>query len=334
VSERVLTLPELNRALLARQLLLERERMPVTRALERVAGLQAQWEPAPALALRTRLDGFDDAQLARALARRSVVRATLMRATIHLVTTRDYARFRPALEPMLDSKWRQYYPRDAEPPGLDGIVERVRAEAAAPRTAAEIQAMFDDDERRLTWFRVRHRVPFVRVDGKYVDARAWLGEEPAPAEDDLSHLVRRYLAAFGPASAADVAAWSGQRVADLRPALDTLPLRRFRDEGGRVLLDLPRAPLPPADTPAPPRLLPRFDNAILSHDDRSRIIAAEHRKRVVRAAEVDAVFLVDGFVAGRWKLVRGKLELDPFAPLRRADVRALENEATRLGARA
>ena len=146
-------------------------------------------------------------------------------------------------------------------------------------------------------------------------------------------LVRRYLAAFGPASRADVSAWSGLRVRDVEPVLEALePLRRFRDERGRELYDLPRAPLPGADTPAPVRLLPRFDNLLLSHHDRNRVIANEHRGDVIDGGWVKAAFLVDGFVAGTWEAEKGRVRLEPFAPLPRTARREAEDEARRLEA--
>jgi hypothetical protein len=146
--------------------------------------------------------------------------------------------------------------------------------------------------------------------------------------------VRRYLAAFGPATRADIAEWSGLRVRDFAPALDALePLRRFRDERGRELIDLPRSPLPAADTPASVRLLPRFDNLVLSHADRTRVISDEHRRVVIHGAGiVEATFLVDGFVAGTWRVEKGRVSLEPFAPLPRTTRRELEDEAARLHA--
>jgi hypothetical protein len=329
----VLTQRELNRALLARQLLLERADLPVVDAVEALAGMQSQWAPAPALGLATRLDRFDPAELEGALERRVLVRGTLMRGTIHLVSARDYVRYRAALEPLLRRKWRQYYPREPEPADLTELLARVAQEAAQPRTAAELQAVAEpDDDRRLRWFRARHEVPLVRAGECYVHAEAWLGRPLEYGDESNRHLVRSYLGAFGPAAPADVAAWSGLQVTELRTALVSLELEHFRDEAGRALVDLPDAPRPPADIPAPPRLLPRFDNLILSHADRTRVIADEHRRRVVRAAEVDAVFLVDGFVAGRWKVERGKLTLDPFVRVPAAARKALEAEAERLAA--
>jgi hypothetical protein len=146
-------------------------------------------------------------------------------------------------------------------------------------------------------------------------------------------LIRRYLGAFGPATRADISEWSGLRVRELEPALDALePLARFRDERGRELLDLPRAPLPGADTPAPVRLMPRFDNLILSHKDRNRVLADEHRRLVIDGGWVKSTFLVDGFVAGTWEVEDGRIRLEPFAPVPRTARRELEREASALEA--
>jgi hypothetical protein len=333
MAERVLSRRELNRALLARQLLLRRERLPVLRVLERLAGLQAQWEPAPAIGLWSRIEGFDRAQLERALARRAAVRATLMRATIHLVSTRDYFRFHPALLPMLRRKWRQHRAERADVPDLEELSARVLAAADEPRSVAELRELVEpDDELGTRWFRVRHHAPFLRVGGDYVAAESWLDGSFGTDEEGLRHLVRRYFAAFGPATAADVAAWSGLQVAELRETLDRLRLQRFRDEQGRLLLDLTQAPLPPQDTPVPPRLLPRFDNLTLSHADRTRVVSDEHRKRIIRAGEVDAVFLVDGFVGGRWRKKGWRIELEPFVSVPRTALQGLQEEAEALSA--
>ena len=337
MSERVLTLRELNRALLARQLLLERARLPVVRTLERVAGLQAQDVVAPFIGLWTRLAGFEREALARALRRRTVVRATLMRGTIHLVSARDYSLFAPALLPMIQTLSQRYL-RDREPVAdVDGLVERALAFARQPRTNAEMREAVGGED---AWWRVRRHALFVNAPGdepwgfartvRLVAADAWLDRPLADPGEGLEHLLRRYLAAFGPAGADDVSAWTGLSQAALRPALERLRLRRLRDERGRLLLDLPSAPLPAADTPAPPRLLPAFDNLVLSHADRTRIISDEHRRAVIRGGLVDAVFLVDGFVAGRWRLERGKVRLEAFQPLPPDVERELRREGERV----
>jgi hypothetical protein len=168
--------------------------------------------------------------------------------------------------------------------------------------------------------------------GTFVPARTWLGADGASGDAAAAALVRSYLAAFGPASRADIAKWTGMARSVVDQGLAPLRLRLFRDELDRELYDLPRAPLPPADTPAPPRLLPRFDNLVLSHADRQRVITDEYRQIVIVGGEVLATILVDGFVAGTWSLDGGRVRLAPFEPLRRATRRELEEEATRLEA--
>jgi hypothetical protein len=338
VDERILTLEELNRATLARQLLLERRRLPLVRALERVAGLQAQWGPAPYVGLWTRLAGFRRDALERALVRRQAVRAVLMRGTIHLVSLADYARFGAAV---------------GEPPWLrpeaaalgDELHDAICAFGEAPRTRQEIFDYLDREhgirgeraERLWYALRIRGRLThapetgFWKTSGRtrYVT----IPHEAAHAEPARVELVRRYLAAFGPATRADVSEWSGLRVRDLESALAALePLARFRDERGRELLDLPRAPRPTADTPAPARLMPRFDNLVLSHKDRNRVLADEHRTLVIDGGWVKSTFLVDGFVAGTWEVEDGRVRLEPFAPLARRAKRELDAEAKSLEA--
>ena len=191
-----------------------------------------------------------------------------------------------------------------------------------PHATAKVPALF-------LWRRIQGQAPVVHAppsgtwgyhgEGVYEAADAAIpGEEP-DAEEACEHLVRRYLAAFGPATKADVAQWAGlQRVGPIADVLERMQLRRFRDEAGALLYDLPRAPLPPADTPAPPRLVPRFDNLVLAHADRTRILGDVPVKRIVtQNALVHATILVDGFVAGTWQLEKGKVRLEPFGRLPR-----------------
>lgn len=336
MSERVLTLAELNRATLARQLLLRRPRLPVTRALERVAGLQAQWGPAPYVGLWTRVDGFRRETLERALLRLLAVRAVLMRGTIHLVSARDYSVFGAAVDA---PPWLR--PEAAQLAEL--LQAEVRAFGAVPRSRAEVLAFLEgehgvDRERaEAAWYalRIRGRLTHAPETGlwrppgvvRYVAVPA----EPADPIAARVELVRRYLGAFGPATRADIAEWSGLRVRDLEPALAALePLARFRDERNRELVDLPRAPRPPADTAAPVRFMPRFDNLILSHKDRTRVLAEEHRGAVIDGGWVKSTFLVDGFVAGTWEVEGSRVRVEPFAPLPRSARRAVEDEAAHL----
>lgn len=336
--ERVLTQRELNRATLARQLLLDRRRVPLVRALERVAGLQAQWAPAPYVGLWTRVAGFRRDALERALIRRQVLRAVLMRGTIHLVSRADYGVFGAAV---------------AAPPWLrpeqadlaDGLHDSVRAFGAQPRTRAEVTEFLrrehgvDLSTGEALWYalRIRGRLTHAPESGLWttqgLTRYVVVPHEPAEPVAARVELVRRYLAAFGPATRADVAEWSGLRVRECAPALDALePLRRFRDERGRELLDLPRAPLPAADAPAPVRLMPRFDNLVLSHKDRTRVLADEHRGAVVDGGWVKSTVLVDGFVAGTWEVEDGRVRVEPFAPLPRTARREVADEAARLEA--
>jgi uncharacterized protein YcaQ len=338
MSERVLTQRELNRALLARQLLLERASLTPVQALERTAGLQAQDPRAPYVGLWSRVAEFRRDHLNAVLLRRAAVKATLMRATIHLVSARDYTRFLPAVLPTLQGYWRRYAASRQYDFDLAEVIERAREFAREPRSARELQEALGGEG---PWWRLRFHEPFVHVPSdeewafrrqpRYIASRAWVSRE-FEQEDAVAHLIRRYLAAFGPATAQDVGAWSGMPLATLRPVVDELRLRRFRDERGRLLLDLPRAPLPPAETPAPPRLLAPFDNAVLSHADRTRIVSDEHRRRIIRAGIVDPVFLVDGFVAGRWRLVRGRVALEPFGSVPKRAALELRAEADALEA--
>jgi hypothetical protein len=335
---RTLSLRELNRATLARQLLLERRRLPLARAVERVAGLQAQWGPAPYVGLWTRVDGFRRETLERALLRHEVMRAVLMRGTIHLVSARDYAVLGAAVG---DPPWVK--PEVAA--AAAQLHDAVRTFGAEPRSRAEVLEWLGrehgvDGETPGLWYalRTRGRLTHAAESGAWKTPRTTtylaLPYERADPEAARVELVRRYLAAFGPATRADVAEWSGLRVRDFEAALEALePLRVFRDERGRQLLDLPRAPLPPADAPAPVRFLPRFDNLVLSHADRTRVLPEAYRTTVIHGAgQVEATFLVDGFVAGTWSVAKGRVHVEPFARLTRTAQAEVEDERERLEA--
>ena len=349
---RTLTIRELNRALLARQLLLRRHRLSVTRAVERVAGVQAQWPPSPYLGLWSRLEGFTADRLVRAVARRTVVKATLMRTTLHLVSAADYLAYAGIYrERRIAELERQLAALGEEADfAVDG--ERLAALAAErARTRPELLALLgrpklriEDRRPWLAWYGLAAHAGLVNgpsssawrthtSGGTFVPARTWLGAEGRSGSAAVEHLVHRYLAAFGPASRPDVAQWTGLPLSILDTGLERLELRTFQDELGRELYDLPRAPLPPADTPAPPRFLPRWDSILLAHDVRTRAFADEHRQAIVaRNGDIPETFLVDGFVAGRWFLEVGRVRLEPFAPLPRVVRRELEEEGARLAA--
>lgn len=350
MPDRILTLRDLNRATLARQMLLERESLTAPAAIERLAGMQAQAASAPFVGLWTRLENFTRADLAAATADRTVVKATLMRATLHLFTAADYARFRTTLQPALDKAGAAIAQQRGE---TDLDVARLLALARAylaeqPRTFAEISAHFSelmpDSDIGALRYTIRTHLPLVQVptdtawsypgSPQFTLADAWLDQPIAP-EPDLPALIRRYLAAFGPATIKDMETWS--YLPDLKPAFELLrpELVTYRDEKKRELFDLPGAPLPAAETPAPPRFLPEFDNLLLSHDKRTRVLADAHRKRVyLPGLRVAATILIDGFVGGVWKVEKAKraaaLVIEPFAPLSTPDRAALEADGERL----
>jgi hypothetical protein len=339
VAERVLTLRELNRATLARQLLLERKRLSPTAVIERLVGLQAQWPAAPYVGIWTRSTSFRRQALERELTRGTVVKATVMRGTLHLLTRRDYALLRAALS-------------ETNFPWQSGVAERlapsVRAFASnGPVTTAEALAHLEREhgltgvEARRAWQAARVRAHLLhhhesalwrgRAEGRFVALEEPEAHVPVEARAEM---FRRYFAAFGPASRRDLNAWTMMHVPEINAALELLePLRRFRDESGRELLDVPRAPLPDPDTPAPVRFLPKWDNVLLAFADRTRVIPEEYRKTVIRVnGDVAQTFLVDGFVAGIWRVENGRVVSEPFAPLPRAVQRELREEAARLEA--
>jgi hypothetical protein len=341
VAERILTQRELNRATLARQLLLRRERLSPVRAIERLAGLQAQLPSSPYLALWARLDGFERASLERALTRRRVVKALLMRATMHLVSARDL--------PFLDAAVREtrtlVRARGTQPPP-DELVQRIVALARErPRTRTEIMDALGFHSRTQDVGEIRTYswvIALGRLEQTPESAFHGFRGSPAyeaadhahpPRDEATAYAIRRYLSAFGPATRADVSQWSGVPIRDLAGGFERLRLRTLRDEHGRELFDLPRAPLPPGDTPAPPRLLPRWDELLLAHKDRTRVLPDEYRRTVIhKNGDVQQAFLVDGVVGGLWRLDGGKVVLEPFAPVPRAARRELGDEAARLQA--
>ena len=338
-SVRTLSQRDLNRALLARQLLLERGRLSIPRTLERMGGLQAQYAPAMYIGLWTRLEGFERDTLTRALERRAVVQATLMRATIHLVSKRDYWPFAVAIREPRRRWWERTHPN--RPRDMASAAKRLRGFLAdGPRRRKEIEE-FLGRERALG---VGAYLDLVRVPPSgtweqrradlYACAEDWVGAPNAAVEDARELLVRRYLAAFGPAPKTDIADWGGIPVGELGTTLERLKLRRFRDEAGKELLDLPRAPLPAADTPAPPRFLPVWDATLLVHARRTQILPEEYRPLVFNTNTPQSVntFLVDGQVAGTWRYEKGRVKVEPFGRIPRAARKELDEEAERLAA--
>jgi hypothetical protein len=340
---RVLTRRALNRALLSRQLLLRRAKLSPAQAIERLVGLQAQATTPPYFALWTRLDGFRREQLTKLLTDRRVVRLALMRSTLHLVTADDCMALRPVLQPMLERAFaRSVHARAVSGLDLDDVAKVARdLIEAEPLTNADLGRALADrwpgvDVTALLQA-VRARLAVVQLPPRGVwgvggqptgtTAETWLGRPFAAVGPD--DLVLRYLAAFGPASVADAQTWSG--LTRLREVFDRLrpQLRTFADENGAELFDLPTARRPHPDTPAPVRFLPEFDNSLLSHADRTRLIAAEHRRHVFTAnGIIRGTVLVDGFVAATWKLGSDALTVTPLTAFRDHD--EVEAEARRV----
>ena len=334
MAERTLTQRQLNRALLARQLLLERARMPIPRALERLGGIQDQYAPNGYIRLWSCLDGFERDDLTRALERRSAIQGTLMRGTIHVVSRRDYWPLSVAIRgPQREWLVRARKLSDGE---LERQAEQLRRLLAdGPRRADELSAVTRTWDPTLSLVRMPPSGTWERRRANLIElAERWVGPEDVDEDTARDHLVRRYLGAFGPASRADIALWAGTKPRDLDPALGRLRLRRFRDEAGGELLDLPRAPIPPADIPAPVRFLPTWDSVLLVHVRRAGVLPEEYRSRIFPTTMPQSIgtFLVDGAVAGTWRHDAGRVRWEAFAKIDRSSAREVEAEAERLAA--
>ncbi len=347
MADRILTLREINRATLARQLLLKRATMTAKAAIEQLVGMQAQLASAPYAGLWTRLKDFQRGDLARAIESREVVKVTLMRATLHLVSAADYLRFRTTFNPVLEGAAESIAKKRT--PIDKARVLKVAHDfiAEKPRTFVEISAMLSaempDADVGAMRYTVRTHIPMVQVPitsgwsypgtPAFALADDWLGKS-IPDQDNLREVVLRYLAAFGPATMADMQTWSYLPLPTLKETVESLrpQLTVYRDEKKRELFDVADAPVPDGDAPAPVRFLPEFDNILLSHKVRTRIVADAHRKKVyLPALRVAATILVDGFVGGVWKVEKAKgvatLSIEPLVPLTKKQREEMEAEA-------
>src|SRR6266566_8305033 len=336
-GERVLMLRELNRALLERQLLLKPQRLAVPSAIERLCALQAQYTPSPYIALWSRVTGFRKEQLTRALEDREAVKSSLFRITLHITSARDYPYYAAAWLPAA----REMTPR-VTVERMAELSRKVHAAAQKQITHAQLEAIAAE-EMGGRW-RTRTLAPLLHVPPagtwgfhgrpELLVMKAWLGVDLATREQGAKRLVRNYLAAFGPATQQDLLRFAGVRVGDVRPGLEQLELRTFRDERGRELLDLRGTPLPDGDTPAPVSFLPKWDSSLLAYapPERARILPEEFRSTVIRKnGDVLPTVLVDGFVAAAWAVTRkGSLEITPLRRLSKPERLEIDEEGARL----
>jgi hypothetical protein len=330
----------LNRALLERQFLLRRQRRSAAATVEHLVAMQAQEPPSPHIGLWTRLEDFDPAELDELLTNRDAVRGWLMRGTLHLALARDYLAMRPCFRPVSERGLMGGFRRELEPVDLEAFLhaarELVKGEPMGGMAIGRALApRFPGPGPQVLGYAAGFLLPMVQLPprGRWRErkraimttAEHWLGA-PLAADSTPDSTILRYLAAFGPATPADIRAWSGLTgaaaiVERLRPQL-----RTFEDERGRELFDVPDAPLPDPDTPAPVRFLPVFDNAILAHADRSRILADGYPPRIADFPTV----LVDGFAFGMWQIDDGQLEVRLFAEITASQKLELEAEGERL----
>jgi winged helix DNA-binding protein len=345
MAERVLSTRELNRAVLARQLLLERSELSPEQAVQQVAGLQTQYAPSGYIGLWSRLRDFRRQELTDALLAGRIVQAWVMRCTIHMVAAQDYWPFTEAVRAARRELSRRTNRLDGEV-DMPAVAAAVRGYLAdGPLKQAEIQKrLAADGHRREVWPDVQLWVDLVRVPpaGTWGTPRAQvygLAEhtvpvpEPVPTEQcAMELLATRYLRGFGPASAADVASFCGWSITTTRAVLARMELRRYRTETGGELMDVPGAPLPPPDTPAPVRFLGQWDANLLVHARRAQILPEEHRPRVFARNMPQSVptFLVDGQVAGTWRYADGEVRCEPFHRLTGVEARKVDAEARRL----
>jgi hypothetical protein len=319
MAERILTLRELNRATLARQFLLQRVNLPSLDIIKHLVAMQGQVSNAPYIGLWTRLQAYQRSDLIRLLESRQVVRAPSLRGTLHILAAEDYLLFHPLLLPIF-ARNLHIFARQVRDFPMDQFMNEMRTyiQQQSPirvELLAKMEEFYPGLGKQQIADAVRMHLALIQpipagiwgFTGKptYTEATSWLARPLAEPEAGLHELILRYLAAFGPASVQDMQQWSG--LTRLKPAFDILrpELLTFQDEQGRELFDLPHAPRPSADTPAPVRFLPDFDNMLFAYADRRRVIADEFRSAIFIGNSTCTTFLIDGFVRGTWKIEHG-----------------------------
>ena len=334
MTERILSTRALNRALLARQLLLERSTLTISAAIEQVGGLQTQYAPSGYVGLWTRLADFRREALTEALDDRSVIQATLLRTTIHMVSRAEFWRYALGVRQARRAWALRLGPNAPGEPALAAAATRIRtALAEGPRPVKELDGLVNGPVGNASlWVDLVRVPPSGTWEHRRADllglAEGWVGPEDATEDEGLAHLVRAYLRAFGPAPWRDIGLWAGISVAAAKRGGEGLTLVRYRDEAGRELLDMPGSPLPDQDTPAPVRFLPHWDAMLLVHARRTGILPEAHRGKVFRTTNPFSVgtILVDGTVVGAWSLKDGRIVIDTYEEIRPNDREEIEEE--------
>jgi hypothetical protein len=330
---------ELNRALLARQGLLERFPPDLSAALRRIGGIQAQYAPAMYIGLWSRVAGLERDAVTRALEDRSAIQATLLRSTIHLVAADDFWPWAVAVRSVRRESFLRGRPDAPSAPAMARAARTLRRRlAGGSLLRRDVEALLGKEAARGVglWLDLVRVPPLGTWERRRADlyglAEDWLPPIEVSKADAVAHVVGSYLSGFGPAPPGDIANWTGMKITEVKRAVARMELRRFRGPDGEELLDLPEAPLPDPDTPAPPRFLPVWDATLLVHARRTQILPEELRPRVfnIRLPHGVSTFLVDGAVAGAWRVEDGRVVVEPFVQLDAADRREVEAEAERL----
>jgi hypothetical protein len=346
VATRVLSSAAVNRSVLHRQLLLERSSATVVRAVERTGALQTQYAPSGYIALWSRLRDFKRDTLTKALEQRRIVQAWMMRATIHMASAEDFGLFTAGVRRSRREWWEKAARRALADVDMEAAAKHVRdALADGPRRQSDLAAsLAAAGFPKVAWQGVGTYVDMVRVppSGTWERRRAdlyglaedWVGPLPSDEEAGIAHLLTRYLAAFGPAPLRSASTWAGLGLAEVQAAAERLTLRRFADEEGAELVDLPRQPLPPADVQAPVRFLPTWEALLLVHARHARILPEQYRDQIfnIKMPQSVPTFLVDGSVAGTWQAKGGRVVVEAFEPLPVRWRRAVDEEAAALDA--
>jgi hypothetical protein len=337
----------LNRTTLERQLLLRRESLDVVEAVHRVVALQAQEPASPYIALWNRVKGFDPADLDRAFAEQAIVKASLLRITLHAVTAGDYPAFHEAMQRSLRAArlWDDRFTREGVPiADVDALVPDLVEFTTTPRTNQDVERWLEsrfDAAKPRVWWALRHYGPFVHATTggpwsfgpRPAYTRSRDRERPGDVDASMRTLVRRYLEGFGPATPHDIAQFSTIYRPPIREALRSLgdEVERHEGPGGSELYDVVGGPLPSEDEVAPPRLMAMWDSALLAYADRGRLIPRDYRKQVIRNnGDVLPTLLVDGAVAGVWRPLDGAIEATAFHRLSDDTWTGLETEASTL----